>query len=48
MSPARKQLDLAAVAADILALARELGADEVSAGVSSSSYSEITRRDGKI
>jgi len=48
MSPTDTTLDLEAVAANVLSLARELGADEVSAGVSSSSYSEITRRDGRI
>ena len=48
MSSADASLDLPAVAADILALAREVGADEVTAGVSYSAYSELTRRDGRI
>lgn len=42
------ELDLAAVAQDILKLARELGADEATAGVSYGAYSELTRRDGRI
>ena len=44
----QKELDLASVAEYILKLARQLGADEVSAGVSHGAYSELTRRDGRI
>jgi PmbA protein len=48
MTSTRKTLDLNDVADTIIVLARELGADEVCAGLSSSSYSEITRRDSQI
>ena len=41
-------LDLPAVAREILELARSLGAEEVTAGVSHSAYSELSRRDGRI
>ena len=48
MSPFHAELDLASIARDILRQARELGADEATAGVSHSAYSELSRRDGRI
>ena len=42
------ELDLSTVAQGILEMARELGADEATAGVSYGAYSELTRRDGRI
>ena len=48
MSAASDALDLTDVARNVMSLARELGADEVSAGVSYSAYSELSRRDGRI
>ena len=48
MSATSAELDLPAVARELLRLARELGADEVTAGVSYAAYSELSRRDGRI
>lgn len=48
MNPNAQDLHLDLIATDIVRLAQGLGADEVTAGVGSSSYSEITRRDGRI
>lgn len=42
------ELDLSTVAQGILEMARELGAEEATAGVSYGAYSELTRRDGRI
>ncbi|HCH65225.1 MAG: peptidase U62 [Deltaproteobacteria bacterium] len=42
------ELDIASVAQDVLKLAKELGAEEATAGVSYGAYSELTRRDGRI
>jgi PmbA protein len=48
MTSSDTEIDLAVVARDVMGLARELGADEVTAGVSYSAFSELSRRDGRI